>query len=152
MSLDSRIQLDADHQIDDGQPRPMIFSCLNAHAVRREDLETVRPSGPRPADRKKSVKLCAVCGVLIPGGRRGQAKTCSEAHARFVIQKRNEAYLAWGKLYKPWRRDAIRPPFTFLVEAQPWYRGAATVFLPAAAVGRGIPADWWDGWQWVHGG
>lgn len=136
--LDSFLEYDADHQIDADQPRPVVFKCLNAHAIRRHDVEAVRPAAARQ-------RLCVVCGIEV----RGQAKTCSPEHRRFLERKRYEADL----IYRKTPAGRAGSPFRFRMELEPWYRGAVTAFKPAIPPSpiRELPEDWWRGYQRAYG-
>ena len=140
MTVDTLNELDADHQIDPGEARPVIFTCLNAHHVRREDLEAAKPAA-------SSARRCRVCGAAM---RKGYSKDCSPRCRRFVVDMRNQAYLAHLRRHGVHRKGGRWVPFTFIVETQPWYRGAAVAYRAAEPVARLIPAAWWDGWQRVH--
>ena len=141
MWIDTEIELDADHQIDPDQPRPIIYKCPNAHSLRRRDIEAARPATP-------AVRLCAVCGIELGRGRR-TGKTCSPEHGRFVARKRYEA----DQLYRKTAAGRAQLPFRFPLEQQPWYRGAVTAFKPAVrpAPSREMPEDWWRGYQRAYG-
>lgn len=156
MTLDALVANDARRALDPGQPAPVVMRCLNAHTER---LDTA-PAAGQPATLRPTPQ-CAVCGVEIPR-QVGAAmrKSCSDAHRRFIATKRAEAQAAHNRLHRVHRADAPFAPFRFIIEAQPWYRGAATAFQPPAAraalvVPTGpdfpeIPADWLSGFRSLY--
>lgn len=155
MTLDALVANDARRALDPGQPAPVVMRCLNAHTERLD------PSDPAPPPTFRPTPSCAVCGTEIPrqvGA--GLRKSCSDAHRRFIATKRAEAQAAHNRLHRVHRADAPFAPFHFIIEAQPWYRGAATTFQPPAAravlvVPPGpdfpeIPASWLEGFRRIY--
>lgn len=125
--------------MDPGIVPPLVFKCLNAHTERLWAAMPERRGGP-------VVRRCAVCGIDLPGGYTG--KTCSPEHARFVVMKRQEAQAAH---YRAVRGLAEFVPFSFWLEVQDWYRGAATAFQPPPRprwpLFPDVPADWLTGFR-----
>ncbi len=143
MTLDALVADDARRSLDPDIPAPVVMKCGNGHSERL-DAGTVTSAVPptRPPLR------CAVCGVEIPR-QRGAAprKSCGPEHKRFIEVKRAEAV----KLH----RATGDGPFHFVVEAQDWYRGAATVFRPRArrpgpSLPTAVPADWLQGFRRIY--
>lgn len=153
MSLDILVVSDAIRGMDPGQPAPVVMRCQNGHTER---LDTAPAAGP-PATFRPTPR-CAVCGVEIPR-QVGAAmrKSCGLEHRRFIERKRAEAQATHVRLHRPQRAGTPFVPFRFVVEAQPWYRGAATAFQPPArraepAIPTGpnfpeIPAAWLEGFR-----
>ncbi len=144
-AIDTLVVADAVRAMDPGYPVPVVFKCVNGHSSR---VSPVAASLSAQAAAQRPVLRCAVCGVELTR-QRGAAprKSCSPEHKRFIEVKRAEA----AKLH----RATGDGPFHFLIEAQPWYRGAATVFRPPApptswTLFPEIPADWLEGFRQVY--
>lgn len=93
--------------VDAGWPPVLIYRCRNGHTLRGDD-------GP-PTARARCIPRCAVCGAPLGGHKGGGAKMCSPACRKIVAARRQRAY------------DRGEP---FILEAQAWYRGHVTAFLP----------------------
>lgn len=156
MTLDTLVVTDAVRGMDPGQPAPVVMKCRHGHSAR---LDKAPPVGPPAVFRY--TPQCAVCGVEIPR-QVGSAmrKSCSREHKIFIEVKRAEAQAAHVRRYKPQRKGTPFVPFRFIIEAQPWYRGAATAFQPPAPPAElvvpagpdfpAIPAAWLDGFRRLY--
>jgi hypothetical protein len=140
--LDRDLLLSALDRIDPGELPPLVFKCINAHTEKFWPAE-LAPVMKRPA--------CVVCGSDLPDAFR---KTCSPPCARFVQDKRNEAHAAHNRRHRLYRKAGGYVAFHFPIEAQPWYRGAATAFQPkprpAWPLFGDVPAAWLDGFRAVY--
>jgi hypothetical protein len=121
----------------------LLYRCANGHSYREQT------EAPHTPIKDQGGKACAVCGLpLTPlkgrwvmGGRKYHAGAC----AVFASRERS----TWCNQH---------PDEPFVLEHQPWYRGAVTPLAPlpdplppldplAGACGRA----WWEGWARVYG-
>ena len=123
--------------IDAGWPAVELLRCRLGHSV-RADAPHLR-TGPTP---KRPAPLCPACGAVVPRAKGSSRKMCSDRCSRFVAGQRSKAYQ---------RGEA------FVLEAQPWYRGAVTAYQrptplpPLGPLAGRIPRDWAAGWGRVYG-
>ena len=158
MTIDTLVVADAVRSMDPGFPVPLIVKCRYGHTAR---VSPVAAALTAQEAAQRAVTRCAVCGVEIPR-QRGAAprKSCGPEHKRFIETQRARAQAAHNRLHRPYRTDTPFVPFRFVVEAQPWYRGAATAFRPLAprveqAIPTGprfpeIPAAWLEGFRRLY--
>lgn len=114
-----------------GWPAVTLYRCANGHSFREWPDQPERK--PLPGKQKP----CAACGEPMPGGTAKYHKgECTRmAH---VLGHR-------------WREH--HPEESFVLEAQPWYRGPGYVPPPLESLDplKGqMPAAWLDGWAAIH--
>lgn len=155
MTLDALVANDARRALDPGQPAPVVLTCRHGHTARVSPVQ-LSPSAEVAAQRV--VLQCAVCGIPLPR-EKGAAprKSCGPEHKRFIETKRAQAQAEHNRIHRTHRADLPNVPFRFIVEAQPWFRGAATAFrpvtpAPAIEIPTGpdfpeIPAAWLEGFR-----
>lgn len=121
--------------IDAGWPAVELLVCRMGHSYRANPPQERPPVYPPP-------KRCAVCGQSLPSKtRKYHPGPCTV----FIARERGLWY--WHHPGEP-----------FLVEAMPWYRGAATAYRepvilpPLDPLAGRMPREWAEEYLRVYGG